>query len=217
MKRHNLELDEVGFHAALWAFAYNGRLDIARTMYRIVRHRVVPEDDEDDVTAAIDSHIMVQCFAYRGDFLGCSGIFQDMLSTPAEAGGEDAAFLPTMTTFRALFLGFSRHGAPDSRSPPIDPQQPHLWTLANLEDTFAQFLKTPLERPPRPTVVYWILVAFAKTSDNDAWKLREVFERLDDRFKVPSWGGRLERMRREIYGATGGADDIPPDISPTSS
>ncbi|KAI0069210.1 hypothetical protein BV25DRAFT_1818198 [Artomyces pyxidatus] len=237
MRQQGLEFDNVAFNATMWAFAYNDRLDIACTMYRIVRHRVAPEEDEEGVTSVINwlyeketitipadifpdettYHIMIQCLAYRGDLFGCLEVFQDMLGSPAIAGGEHAAFLPTMTVFRAIFLGFFRHGSADGRSElvarrslSIDSQRPHSWTLENLDLIFARFLELPLEQPPAATVVRWILVAFAKTSDNDARKLREVFDRLDDRFGVQRWSGPLAAMRQKIYRETGGRNNIPP-------
>ncbi|KAI0052610.1 hypothetical protein FA95DRAFT_1553273 [Auriscalpium vulgare] len=227
MHRHDIPLNQVAFNAVVWAFVYNNRMDVAGAMYRIVRHSVVPEADGEAVKAAahwlyeketlaipeelaankITYHMLIQGYAYYGDFKRCLQVFQDMLSSPVAHDDNVEAYPPTMTAFRAIFLGFFRHGTSASQAPLTtrlslldDTPNVHAWSLANLELLFEQFLSLPLDMRPRPGLIYWILVAFERTSGNDTEMLRVVYQRLEDRFGG-RWDGRVERMRQKIFGA----------------
>jgi len=142
----------------------------------------------------------------------------DMLSSSPHDGTEgdrengelqDDAFQPTITAFRAIFLGFFRHGKSphnQQKSAHFRPRaltightpDPDAWSLENLEPIFQRFLDLPDGVKPRVTVLYWIIMAFAKTSGDDFEQLRRVYAQLEDRFG-DIWGGRLGRLKAKIY------------------
>lgn len=237
-------LTQAPFNAVLWAFAYNGRFDVARAMYRIVRARAdvaaaakgrhrcpgeeleereEPEELEelkrvlaeremiviarDVVPDSATYHALILAYAYRGDLRACLEMLSDMLSVPASslyrhhhdereakgkgAKGEDKGlqrrqFTPSLAAFRAIFLGFARHGVPTTNNsnsnsnshPPRttfttiheeedkeeekgeDPQ----WTLPTLEALFARFLDLPHDTPLREPTLFWLVSAFSRTS-----------------------------------------------------
>jgi hypothetical protein len=256
-------LSQAAFNVVLWAFAYNGRLDVAGAMYRVVRARVeesspehcnYPEDkdEEDDdeegrlaeremiviapqvVPDIATYHILIQAYAYRGDLYACLEALTDMLTSFSHSangdgdGGppisrlrrdnqQETLSTPTTTIFRALFLGFARHGVshPSSSSSPRPCPSSHSsiqrrhptttttttligsiknnnnhdsWTLTTLQALFERFLDLPRDTHLRETVLYWLVTAFARTSGNDAAVLRDVFERVEGRFgHGPRW------------------------------
>lgn len=132
-----------------------------------------------------------------------------MLSTPhREAdGGTGACYKPSMAAFRGLFLGFARHGRDSEHSEmesvaALFPSVRGSWDLDALETVFAAFMQLPSHPKPTPRVIYWILVAFDKTSGRDTAKLREVWEALEDKYGG-GWRGRLEDIRLSIFGLAG--------------
>lgn len=233
-----------GMNACISAFARNTRVDIASTIYRVLRHNVVPElgIGEHDIDAAIryldamegilipkdmipdrvTYTVMIQGFAYHGDLIQALHVFTHMLSSPdlepfaPRIPGESdelstANYPTTLPVFRALFLGFARHAQapiPDSwkgglvtrlqnLATPSLPESP--WTLANLNALFNSFLELPVSTRPSDRTVYWILVAFAKTSGDDNVKLRSVWAQLE-RSYGGRWGGRIQMFKKKIYG-----------------
>ncbi|KAH9027262.1 hypothetical protein EDB85DRAFT_1868474 [Lactarius pseudohatsudake] len=216
-------LEQVPFNAVLWAFAYNGRLDVARAMYRVVcARRASPEEsdvgqrereeEEEEAEAAALAeremvlvardvvpdtatyHILIQACAYHGDLRGCLEMLADMLSSTSAAS--------RLTAFRAIFLGFARHGV---RSLPTPPSSE--WTLVALEAIFERFLELELAQDTRPreNMLFWLVSAFARTSGEDADVLRRVFERVEGRFGyvwtssgTAGGGGRLARIREKF-------------------
>ncbi|KAH8986293.1 hypothetical protein EDB92DRAFT_1879443 [Lactarius akahatsu] len=216
-------LEQVPFNAVLWAFAYNGRLDVARAMYQRreeeVRQRECGEDgreeEEEELEAALAEremvliardvvpdtatyHILIQASAYHGDLRGCLEMLADMLSSTFATSTASR-----LTAFRAIFLGFARHGV---RSLPTPPSSE--WTLLALEALFERFLELELAqdtRPPRENTLFWLVSAFARTSGEDADVLRRVFERVEGRFGyvwtssgTAGGGGRLARIREKF-------------------
>src|SRR6266702_5422754 len=241
-------LSQVPFNAVLWAFAYNGRLDVARAMYRVVcarrasapdpeeeeeeevgpreceeemREEEEGEEEEEELEAALAEremvliardvvpdaatyHILIQACAYHGDLRGSLEMLADMLS--ASAASSSASRL---TMFRAIFLGFARHGVPPSSSSPANAGAPPPleWTLQTLEALFERFLELEPSQDTRPreNILFWLVSAFARTSGHDADVLQRVFERVEDRFGyvwtssgTPGGGGRLERIRERF-------------------
>ncbi|KAH7914380.1 hypothetical protein BJ138DRAFT_1079491 [Hygrophoropsis aurantiaca] len=239
MKEQDLRVGLDGINACLWAYARNGHMDIAATIYRVLRNNVTPEIGigEHDVDAAIIylSHVegiavardmipdeityttMIQSLAYHGDLIRSLQVFVDMLSTPnmesfplADDNGEHQRYQPTLAAFRGLFLGFVRHGHEPSKesktsvllsdrlSQSFDSSPESPWHLDNLHILFQTFMDMPGEVKPSERLIYWILVAFGRTSGNDAGKLRKIWSQLEHKFGG-GWGGRLEKMRKSIH------------------
>ena len=155
--------------------------------------------------------MMIQALAYHGDLRNALSIFVDMLSTPnREARTNESSvnltcYQPSMAAFRGLFLGFSRHGwRPEQRTIEAEPVSAlfsppqSAWDLDTLETVFAAFLRLPSVPKPTGRLVYWILVAFDKTSGKDPAKLREVWSKLEAKYGG-NWGGRLENIRKSIF------------------
>lgn len=237
MKQQGLEIGLDGINACLWAYARNGRFDVALRIYRVLRSNVSPmsnlgdHDIDDDSryicdTVGLDNldglqpdeityMMMIQALAYHGDLSNALSVFVDMLSTPNREAGtckdgltvNPVCYKPSIAAFRGLFLGFARHGqCPGHRTVRTVEAQPlamlfpsqATWDQDTLETIFAAFLRLP--GLPRPTgrLVYWILVAFDKTSGNDTAKLREVWTKLEAKYGG-GWGGRLEEIRRSAF------------------
>ncbi|KAI0310982.1 hypothetical protein OF83DRAFT_1287823 [Amylostereum chailletii] len=222
MRRQGIALNNAAFNAILWAFAHNHRLDVAGAMYRVARHHLVPEEEpaeveeiadrlaaEEDIPIPADLvpdeiayNIMVQAYAYHGDLRRCLQSFTDMLV--ARASNPVASDKAPYTAWRSIFIGFKRHGTtvdivPLSARLNIrdgSPAQP--WTLEPLEQLFAQFLVGPGVERPRSDLLFWIVVAFWRTSGRDAVRVQAVIEQLHERFGG-EWGGRLKRMSSMIY------------------
>jgi hypothetical protein len=228
-------LTQASFNAVLWAFAYNGRLDVARAMYRVVRARAVgagseeePEEREeleglerslderemiviarDVVPDEATYHTLIQAHAYQGDLRPCLETLTDMLSALPPSSSpplqhqhqHHRQLTASLASFRAIFLGFARHGVGPSGVPPTptrtrahtttdeDEEQEQVgpqWTLSTLEALFARFLDLPHDTSLREPTLYWLVSAFARMSGDDvqevALLLRSVFERLEARF-----------------------------------
>jgi hypothetical protein len=218
MRRHahagaGAGLAQVPFNAVLWAFAYNGRLDVARAMYRVVRARVAeggrgqPTEAESEgreereeleelenalaeremffishevVPDAATYHTLILAHAYHGDLRGCLETLTDMLSAPAPLTGtvpfpsslpllshrihkederdgdghDGGGFIASLSAFRAIFLGFARHGVaeqssistPTSSSSSLPPKD-HIH-LASIDNSTSLF--TAASAPPLP-------------------------------------------------------------------
>lgn len=185
-------LAQVPFNAVLWAFAYNGRLDVAQAMYRVVRARVAEggrgrpteaesaEREEKEeleelenalaeremffishevVPDAATYHSLILAHAYHGDLRACLETLSDMLSAPAPLtdtetgtapfasplpplsrrlhkederdrdGQGGGGFIASLSAFRAIFLGFARHGVVEHSStstPSSSPQNNYI-------------------------------------------------------------------------------------------
>ncbi|GLB33426.1 putative 60S ribosomal protein L3 [Lyophyllum shimeji] len=173
---------------------------------------------------------MVQIMAYHGHLTGALTVFVDMISAPnlergaplvRDANGDlrPTTYKPTLAIFRAIFLGFRRHGL---KLPKSGLAPPHLraanppgmpgWTLDNLEKILEAFLRMPPNMKFGPTVFYWLVVAYQKTTGDDIEVLRRVWKQVEGRFKGP-WGShnRLQRLRAELFPEeSAGRADHPP-------
>ena len=235
MKQQGLEVGLDGVNACLWAYARNGRFDIALRVYRVLRNNVKPTPNPGEYSMDEDSRyirdtvgldildgfepdeitytMMIQTLAYHGDLGNALSVFVDMLSTPKretcvranDTTIDPVCYKPSMAAFRGLFLGFARNGQnPEHRkveAGPIAalfPSSQATWDQDTLETVFAAFLQLP--SPPKLTdrLLYWILVAFDKTSGHDVAKLREVWTKLEAKYG-DGWSGRLEEIRRSIF------------------
>ncbi|KAG1756048.1 hypothetical protein EDB19DRAFT_2034651 [Suillus lakei] len=240
MREQGFEPGLDGINACIWAYGRNGHMDVASTIYRVLRHNLQPELDvgECDIEAAVNYLLdvegiairgdiipdeitytsLIQAFAYHGQIMMALHVFVDMLSTPNrepnsfinQQTGEHSLYQPTLAAFRGIFLGFARHAqkplplraAPGSLSERLRPIQKSDWNLENLHQVFKAFINLPADVKPSERLIYWILVSFGKASGNDAGKLRRVFLQLEQRFGG-GWGGRLDRLRKSIFGDNG--------------
>ncbi|KAL6309574.1 hypothetical protein BKA93DRAFT_697993, partial [Sparassis latifolia] len=229
MRDEGFELGIDGLNACIWAYARNGRLDVSSAVYRILLHRVAPEDDlgQDDIDTAVKYlyttealsipegilpdattyYTLIQCYSYHGDLVRSLQVFMDMVSLSTRSSLTDGTeetdlSSPTLPAFRAIFLGFARHGTPSPNTKGAELLSSRLkssmWTSDNLHALFQSFLKLPHNVQPSERTIFWVLMAFATTSGHDARKLRKVWEQLEERFGG-GWGGRLERFRQRIY------------------
>ena len=232
MREQGMELGRDGVNACVWAYARAGRIDVASLLYRVVRHNLVPEDEAGahDVQVAIRQlsysegleipatikpdavtyYTLIQCYAYHGDFPRTLEVFQEMVTVDGfverNLPDDDPARTdesPSMPAFRALFLGFARHGGKNDdllkRAAPVTGRLADRgWTLENLEGMFNVFVKLPHDSRPSERTVFWLLSAFDVLSGRDDSKLHYVWERLTERFGDYR-GGRLDQFRRRIY------------------
>ncbi|KAF9468836.1 hypothetical protein BDZ94DRAFT_1207889 [Collybia nuda] len=164
--------------------------------------------------------MMIQVMAYQGNLLATLTVFMDMISSQnLEMGAPlvldenhqlvPSTYSPTLPVFRAIFLGFSRHALPPKKkkirmpasirasNPPGRP----TWSLDNLQSLFDTFMDLPGHvRISQPTI-FWIMVAFDKTSGNNVDIMRRAWQQLEDRFGGP-WGepgSRLHEMRLKLF------------------
>ncbi|KAF5387783.1 hypothetical protein D9615_000047 [Tricholomella constricta] len=156
---------------------------------------------------------MIQIMAYHGHLTATLTVFVDMISAlnieqgaplVRDANGRlvPTTYQPTLAVFRAIFLGFRRHGL---KLPKSGLAPPHLratnppnmpgWTLNNLEKIFEAFMGMPPDMQIGPSVFYWVVVAFQKASADDVELVRRVWKRVEGRFKG-SLGGSNNRLRR---------------------
>jgi len=189
LRRHARAEAEVGltqasFNAVLWAFAYNGRLDVAQAMYRVVRARpsegsrrrpAEAEEENEDRDEELEElevalaeremiviahevvpdratyHTLILAYSYHGNLRACLGTLSDMLSAPAPAlttahppllshhhdnderqgrrrhAGAPGEFIASLAAFRAIFLGFARHGVVEHSSSPSPSSLPQKY------------------------------------------------------------------------------------------
>ncbi|KZT71602.1 hypothetical protein DAEQUDRAFT_809908 [Daedalea quercina L-15889] len=199
--RHNLiPEDEVGEHdieAAIRQLLHTEGLEIPAT--------IKPD--------ATTYYTLIQCYAYHGQLTRALEVFREMLAVSnqlrildQELPDDDPSRTdrsPTLPAFRAIFLGFARHGGKDvaslARAGPLTQRLvDSRWTMENLQALFDAFMKLPHDARPSERTVFWVLTAFDVLSGHANWKLRRVWERLTERFGDYQ-GGRLERFRKRIY------------------
>ncbi|KAJ7233116.1 hypothetical protein B0H12DRAFT_179993 [Mycena haematopus] len=155
----------------------------------------------------------IQVMAYHGNLRGALSAFNDMLSSKnIEIGASmyrdehgrlrPSSYSPTLPIFRGIFLGYYRHGVPQApRGAGSD--QSHPWVLESLSQLFEVFIALPEYIRPSTSTIYWALVAFDKTSNQDMDLLRTVWTRIETRFGA-NWGAsehRLQRIRRSLFDA----------------
>ncbi|KAJ7499250.1 hypothetical protein FB451DRAFT_31779 [Mycena latifolia] len=153
---------------------------------------------------------VVQVMAYHGNLNAALTAFMDMLSSenveigaPVYRDGygklKPSSYSPTLPIFRAIFLGFFRHGV--AKAPP---DKPHPWVLGSLNSLFEVFMALPEYIQPSTSTIYWALIAFDKTSNHDRELLRTVWKRIEGRFGG-HWGAaqhRLQKIRRSLFDPT---------------
>ncbi|PPQ79558.1 hypothetical protein CVT25_003440 [Psilocybe cyanescens] len=154
---------------------------------------------------------LIQVMAYHGQFVPTIKIFIDMLSTenleygapvePSESGTpKPLPYAPTIAVFRAVFLGFSKHGI--SPSLVRDPDELD-WTLKNLLEIFDRFLALPSNTTLTHSVLYIIITAFVQTSGGDMDVIRQAWLALDERFGIvfhkEHSQSRLVKMKQALF------------------
>ncbi|KAG5654637.1 hypothetical protein H0H81_009885 [Sphagnurus paluster] len=162
---------------------------------------------------------MIQILAYHGQLTAMLTVFVDMITSLNQEKGAPLVrndngdlvptqYQPNIAVFRAIFLGFCRHGlkVPESGITP-----PHLraanppdmpgWTLDNLVKMFDAFMALPQDTHIGPSVFYWIMTAFQKTSGNDVDLMRRVWKQMEGRFNHPRGGpeNRLQRLEAFLF------------------
>ncbi|KAH9482464.1 hypothetical protein JR316_0004564 [Psilocybe cubensis] len=156
---------------------------------------------------------LIQIMAYHGQFVPAIKIFVDLLSTnnveygaPLESLQSDAGksrplpYTPTIAIYRAIFLGFSKHG----KHPSLvrDPDELD-WTLKNLFELFNRFLTMPKDTHLTHSVVYIIITAFVQTSGGDMDIVRQAWTALDERFGIvfhkEHSQSRLMKIKQQLF------------------
>ncbi len=247
LKDHGHELGLDGINACMWAYGLNGRYDLVKIVYRLLRHNISPEETdgglldlarniEDEEFISVPGDIkpdvatfttVIQIMAYRGDLPTTLSVLDDMCALlparPAAQSQYNEQQLPGTSSalngvFRAIFLGFSRHGIHSTQSVKLlpyhlrisnPPGQPH-WSLQTLQTVFDTFITLPPDVKASRSTLYWIMLAFDITSSKDQIILREVWKKLDERFGM-CWFGpshRLMAWRKRLFPEASG-DDVP--------
>ena len=240
MKDQGHELGVDGINACMWAYGLNGRHDLVKSIYRLLRHNASPGEMADDLLLALSRDIedealicvpsdirpdgatyttVIQIMAYHGDLFTALNVLSDALAClPARPGPR---LLVLNGVFRAIFLGFTKHGISpiqDERSlpPPLrisnPPGQPQ-WSLQNLQKVFDIFMNLPEDINASRTMLHWIMRAFDVTSGRDKVILQEVWKKLDKRFGM-CWvasTNRLAAWRAMLFSETSG--DVEPGAS----
>ncbi|TBU49608.1 hypothetical protein BD309DRAFT_947216 [Dichomitus squalens] len=164
---------------------------------------------------AVTYYTLIQVYAYRGRLRESLVVLEHMMTSPHRVTGklEDVDMRlsgpvlpnPILPIFRALFLGFARHAIlPEHSCRSLSAAEPHekphseVWTLDQLRTLFDNFIDLPQEARPSSRTVYWLLVAFAIASGYDRALLRNVWEKLAERYGTV-WDGRIEVFRAKIY------------------
>lgn len=190
---------------------------------------------------AITYTIFIQGLAYCGELGPALQVFIDMLTSRDQsavkitspkdytsgaspedhkATPEPPNFTPTLPIFRALFIGFVRHGQPSVSAfqqadcPSLTTRLSAIragadasaqdWNQDQLYLLFKSFLALPADARPSERVIYWVLIAFDKVSEHNEETLRTVYGLLERRFGG-GWGGRIARFRGSIF--KDGADE----------
>jgi len=168
--------------------------------------------------------LLIQALAYHGHFVLALEIFRDMLALPLpppisrryrKSDSENLVDAHLIPVYRALFLGFSRHGErqpyanskmqsrlPDAASNLAirkEPKSISPWNIHNLQLIFEMFMECLSECTPTNRTLFWILKGFARTSHGGLTKMKQIWSVLDDRFSpATGWSGRMLRVKKEL-------------------
>jgi len=238
-----MEVGIDGLNALMWAYAYNEAVEYPLGIYRTLRSNVLesipaPELEKVDVVTNIGEYViprnlapdratytlLIQALAYHGYFVLALEVFRDMIVLPKPPAmsyryrNAPSEYLPSahlIPVYRALFLGFSRHGQPEpnANQKPAKPlpefatqlavrQKPKgltPWNVHNLQIIFGMFMESVGDCIPNNRTLFWILKGFARTSRNSLKKMKDVWNILSARFE-PShgWRGRMLRIQEDL-------------------
>ncbi|KAF9569435.1 hypothetical protein CPC08DRAFT_623547 [Agrocybe pediades] len=183
--------------------------NIRSAMSKLKEESILINDDM--IPNEITYTSVIQLFSYNGHFKTAIDVFIEMLSAdnteqgaplyPSESGEpQPGSYAPTLVVYRALFIGFQRHGIPASR---VKESGTPTWTLEHLLGLFERFLTLP-EHTTLPHAFLDILMgAFAKTSDHDRDVMRRAWVAIDDRFGIvfakSDGNSRLRRLQRLLF------------------
>ncbi|KAG6889045.1 hypothetical protein C0995_004328 [Termitomyces sp. Mi166 len=169
---------------------------------------------------------LIQIMAYHGHLSSALKIFADMLAAPNTEHGaplirdadgvlKPSLYQPTSTVFRALFLGFRRHALKVGAArgverghicqprPKRNANSPDEWTLNNLQRVLDLFMSMPSDMQMGRSAFYWLIVAFQITSGNDRQLLRDVWRRVEGRFRISSGpNNRLYIIKASLFSET---------------
>ncbi|KIK65618.1 hypothetical protein GYMLUDRAFT_363384 [Collybiopsis luxurians FD-317 M1] len=228
MRQQKLELGVDGINACIWAFGRHGKLEWVDRIYRTLRHNTHPEPAEtikpiiealDDEFIDISPYMMpnlitfstvIQIMAWHGNLTRTYNVLMDMLSSlnmeqgaplmrDEEGKIQYTTYAAIHTSFRSLFLGFFRHGV-YLRNDFTSRLQDRKWTISNLQAIFDTYIALPEPIPPSRRMVYWIMVAFDRTSDHDVELMRQVWMQLEEHFEIPlKYGDRLRVLRDKLF------------------
>ncbi|KAF5393948.1 hypothetical protein D9757_000315 [Collybiopsis confluens] len=222
MRQQKLELGLDGINACIWAYGRSGNLEWVDKIYRVLRHNAYPEpedvigpiieglkDEFIDISPillpnAITFSTVIQLMAWHGHLSKTYAVLMEMLSSlnmepgaplvrDEEGQAQYTVYGATYHSFRCLFLGFSRHGI-YLRNDFTSRLQDRKWTLGNLQAIFDTYIDLPEPIPPSGSMVYWVMVAFDRTSDHNVELMRKVWMKLEEHFELPL-GGPQHRLR----------------------
>lgn len=229
MRQQNLEIGVDEINACMWAFGRSGKLELVKNIYSALRHNLYPEPEE-VIGPILESmkneliHIsplmrpnaitfstVIQLMAWNGHLTLTYTVLMDMLSSlnlelgaPLVRDGEGeihyTAYSAIYASFRSLFLGFSRHGVYLRTEDSSDFYQ-RKWTLSNLQVIFDSYIGLPDPIYPSKGMIYWIMVAFDRTSNHNVELMRKIWTQLEERFHGP-WGGshyRFHALRSMLF------------------
>ncbi|TCD64338.1 hypothetical protein EIP91_004248 [Steccherinum ochraceum] len=226
MELHGFEIGLDGVNAYLWAYAHAGRLDVASAIYTILHSRSIGKPPDAYTSAVsylrgteaisvpegikpdkITYTSLLQAYAFHGHLTRCLQVFMDFTFSVKKSGDDEQQVELTMQMipiYRAIFLGFARHGTSHlsqrlhNVSGGVHTAEPDAWNMQKLDALFSDFLAIPASVKPSPRMLWWIMVAYARTSGRDTRKLQEVLSRLKERFPH-QWGWRMRRLEQRIF------------------
>lgn len=188
---------------------YRGEGDVRDTAAKLAEEFIFVEPGI--IPNEITYTTIIQTMSYHGHFRAAIDVFIDMLTINNEEQGaplhrtdsgdlKPAPYNPTMSIYRAIFLGFSKHAVPPYRV--IDQLEPN-WTLDNLNGIFERFLALPKDANPTHSIFHIIMTAYDKATDGDLEVMRKTWEDLDERFGIVFSDNdpqsRLFRMKLRLF------------------
>ncbi|KAK7060203.1 hypothetical protein VNI00_000968 [Paramarasmius palmivorus] len=213
MRIKGLELGLDGANTCIWGYSVLGELNVVRQIYKVLRANLAGARADVEVQieemlkdegiyidpAMIPNEVTytatIQSMAYHGDLQSALQTFMDMLQADnIEPGasvsekGEYLKYAPTYAVFRALFLGFARHGHAENG------REGQAWDLGSLEEIYGMYMRSEEIIEMSQWMVYWILTAFNKCSGHDVMLLRRVWAELERRKLGTNFGGPNNRL-----------------------
>lgn len=218
MASQNMDLGLDGANACITAFGFNNRLDVAMSIYKVLKANVDPTPNPEiqqlrEELADDNIHVprdvgpngdvyasLMQAYAYHGDLETCLSVFMDFVAaTPMT--DDPAQNEHYYNAYRCIFIGFSRHGITPADEPLLRADAPRArWTFDTLQTLFNDFIRVAHLQPPSQRMLFWILRAFSVTSGDDPGVMRAVQAQLEQRLGgVWKPTGRLSQWKDRIW------------------